>query len=340
MTGSPAPRDLRALPKGHLHLHLELAMRPTTLAELAEAYGVQTPATSGFSDFSGFQRIVEGVMAVLRTPADFERLVHEVVEDAAIDGCAYVEPAFYPARHRAVCGSDEAMWELVLAASEEAGRRHGVVVRWMAAVDRVVDSPGRAIELAKLAIRYKDAGVGGLGLHNDEAGRPPEPYAEAFRLAKDAGLLSTPHAGELEGPSSVWGALDALQADRLQHGIRSVEDPDLLVELAERGTCLDVCPTSNVMLGVVPDLDHHPLPALLAAGVNCSINADDPICFGPGILEEYELCRSAFGLDDMALAAIARTSLTSAAAPAEDLAAPITGIDSWLATTPPVYAQP
>ena len=99
----------------------------------------------------------------------------------------------------------------------------------------------------------------------------------------------------------------------------------------ERGTCLDVCPSSNVMLSVVPDLDHHPLPALLAAGVRCSINADDPICFGPGVLEEYQLCRTAFGLDDEALAAIARTSITSGAAPPDVVAAALSGIDAWLA---------
>ncbi len=324
-------RNLRALPKGHLHLHLQLGMRPATLVELAERYGVDSPPTRGFSDFAGFQRIIEGVLAVLRTPADFERLVAEVVEDAALDGCAYVEPSFYPAQHRDVCGSDEAMWELVLAAGEAAGRRHGIAVRWMAAVDRVHDSPRQAADFARLAVRYMDHGVVGLGLHNDEAGHPPEPYAEAFRLAKEAGLLSTPHAGELDGPASVWAALDVLHADRLQHGIRSVEDPDLLVELAERGTCLDVCPSSNVMLSVVPDLEHHPLPALLAAGVRCSINADDPICFGPGVLEEYELCREAFGLDDAALAAVARTSLTSGAAPDDVVATALAGVDAWLA---------
>lgn len=324
-------RDLRSLPKGHLHLHLELGMRPATLAELALHYGIEAPPTRGFSDFAGFQRIVEGVLAVLRTPSDFERLVAEVVEDAALDGCAYVEPSFYPAIHRAVCGSDEAMWELVLAAGEEAGRRHGIAVRWMAAVDRVYDSPAQALEFAKLAVRYRDAGIVALGLHNDEAGRPPEPYAHAFDLAKDAGLLSTPHAGELDGPASVWGALDVLHADRLQHGIRSIEDPALLEELRQRGTCLDVCPSSNVMLSVVPDLATHPLPALLAAGVRCSINADDPICFGPGVLEEYELCRSAFALDDATLAAVARTSLTSGGAPPDVVSAALAGVDAWLA---------
>lgn len=331
MSAPRAPRDLRALPKGHLHLHLQLGMRPATLVDLAEHYGVEAPPTQGFSDFAGFQRIIDGVLTVLRAPADFERLVAEVVEDAALDGCAYLEPSFYPAVHRDVCGTDEAMWELVLAAGEEAGRRHGVTVRWMAAVDRVLDTPQQAVEFTRLAVRYKDDGIVSLGLHNDEAGRPPEPYAEAFRLAKDAGLLSTPHAGELEGPASVRGALDVLHADRLQHGIRSVEDPELLRELAERGTCLDVCPSSNVMLGVVPDLASHPLPALLDAGVRCSINADDPICFGPGVLEEYELCRSAFHLDDEALAAVARTSLTSGALPDAHLATALSAVDTWLA---------
>lgn len=331
MSTAAAHRDLRSLPKGHLHLHLELGMRPSTLVELAEQYGVEAPPTQGFSDFAGFQRIIDGVVTVLRAPADFERLVAEVVEDAALDGCAYLEPSFYPAIHRAVCGTDEALWEVVLEAGAEAGRRHGVAVRWMAAVDRVYDSPEQALEFTRLALRYRDDGIVGLGLHNDEAGHPPHPYVDSFRLAKDAGLLSTPHAGELEGPASVWAALDLLQADRLQHGIRSVEDPALLVELAERGTCLDVCPTSNLLLGVVPDLEHHPLPTLLGAGVRCSINADDPICFGPGVLAEYVLCRDAFGLDDATLAAVARTSLTSGAAPDDVVASALAGVDAWLA---------
>ena len=113
---------------------------------------------------------------------------------------------------------------------------------------------------------------------------PPEPYAEAFAIAKEAGLLSTPHAGELAGPESVWGALETLQPDRLQHGVRSIEDPELVKRLADSDIVLDVCPTSNLLLSVYPSLAEHPLPQLLEAGIQCSLNGDDPLLFGPVLL--------------------------------------------------------
>lgn len=324
-------RDLRALPKGHLHLHFELGMRLSTLADLAERAGQPMPAVRGFADFGGFGDAVAGVLDLLRTPDDFTRLAVEMVEDAAADGVTYVEPSFWPYAYPEVFPTAEEAWETVLPAAEEAAARHGVTVRWMAPIDRVRDTPEAAVEVAKLAVRYAGRGIVGVGLHNDEFGYPPEPFEAAFALAKDAGLLSTPHAGELDGPASVRGALGALRADRLQHGIRSIEDPALIEELVERGTCLDVCPTSNVALSVVPSLDVHPLPALIDAGVRCSINADDPLLFGPGCLEEYELCRTALGLSDEALAACARSSIEGGAAPEAVKAQALAGIDAWLA---------
>jgi adenosine deaminase len=143
--------------------------------------------------------------------------------------------------------------------------------------------------------------------------------------------LSTPHAGELAGPDSVRGALDALGADRIQHGVRAVEDPDLVKRLADENICCDVCPTSNVLLSVCASIGEHPLGALLDAGVPCSVNADDPLLFGPHLLEEYELCRNQLGFDDERMAAIALTSIDHSGAP-EDLkqqARP--AIAEWLA---------
>jgi aminodeoxyfutalosine deaminase len=128
----------------------------------------------------------------------------------------------------------------------------------------------------------------GVGLGGLEAQHPPEPYADAFRIAKDGGLGSVPHAGEVAGPASIRGALDALGADRLRHGIRAVEDPGLVRELADRGIVCDVCPVSNVRLRAVPSLDAHPLPRLLAAGVPCSISTDDPAMFATDLSRDYE----------------------------------------------------
>jgi adenosine deaminase len=199
------------------------------------------------------------------------------------------------------------------------------------AADRTVD-PADALDQARLAVAYAGRGVVGFGLANDEAGSPPEPFAAAFAIAREAGLLSVPHAGELEGPRSVRGALDALGADRVQHGVRAVEDPELVRRLADSEVCLDVCPTSNVLLSVVPELAAHPLPALLAAGVRCSLNADDPLLFGPNLLDEYELVRNKLGLDDGALAHIARCSVDASGAPVAVKQQARDAIADWLAS--------
>ncbi len=190
--------------------------------------------------------------------------------------------------------------------------------------------PADAVELAQLAAGFGGRGVVAFGLANDEVIGPPEPYAEAYAVARAAGLLSTPHAGELCGPESVRAALDALGADRIQHGVRAIEDPALVTRLAADGVCLDVCPTSNLSLGVVDRMADHPLPALLAAGVRCSINADDPLLFGPGLLEEYELCRSELGLDDEAMAHVATCSIEASGAPADLKATALAAVTTWL----------
>ncbi len=202
----------------------------------------------------------------------------------------------------------------------------------MLAADRTVE-PSVAVEQAQLAAAHADRGVVSFGLANDEAIGPPEPYAEAFAIAKEAGLLSTPHAGELAGPESVWGALETLQPDRLQHGVRSIEDPELVKVLADSDIVLDVCPTSNLLLSVYPSLAEHPLPQLLEAGIQCSLNGDDPLLFGPVLLHEYELARTEMGLDDAALASVARASISGSGAPAELKASALGSIDEWLAPT-------
>jgi adenosine deaminase len=322
-------RDLHGLPKAHLHLHLEGGMRPTTLAELAAGYDVPVPKIRGFGSFSAFASTYMAACDVLRTPADLTRLVSETIDDGVQAGAVWVEVAFHPAHHRERFGTDEQIVELVLGAMADATARTGVGAGLMLAADRT-KPPDDAVELARLAVTYAGQGVVAFGLANDEVIGPPEPYAEAYAIARAGGLLSTPHAGELCGPESVRGALDALGADRIQHGVRAVEDPDLVARLADERICLDVCPTSNLALGVIERMSDHPLPALLAAGVPCSINADDPLLFGPGLLEEYDLCRAELGLDDDALAAVARASVEASGAPADLKARAIAGIATWL----------
>jgi len=325
-------RDLAALPKGHLHIHLEGAMRPSSLEEMAGAAGIPVPEIRGFGSFSVFSDMYVAACAVLRSPEDMARLVREVVEDAALAGAVWIEPAFYPPHHRELLGPPEQVTEIVLDALHSAAAEVGIGAGLMLAADRTLD-PSDGIAQARLAERYADQGVVAFGLHNDEELWPPEPFAEAFAIARDAGLLLTPHAGELAGPASVIGALDVLGADRIQHGVRSIEDPELVKRLADSDVCLDVCPTSNLMLAVVPDLASHPLGALLDAGVNCSLNGDDPLLFGPGLLEEYELCRTDLGFDDTRMAAIARHSIDASGAPPDRKQSALAGIDTWLAAS-------
>ena len=328
-------RDLRKLPKAHLHLHLELCMRPSLVADLAAKYGETVPEVRGYGSFSAFSAMCAGAIGMLRSRTDWLRAADEICEDAASDGATYIEPGFWAGRHQPYWGDDESTWRMVMELFEEAGGRHGVTVRFLAAVDRVFDDEAASIELAELAVKLRSVdgamGIVALGLHNDEVGHPPDDFVEAFRIAREGGLLSAPHAGELDQGGVVADAIRLLGANRIQHGVRSIEVPGLVDELAARGVCLDVCPTSNIMLGVFRSLGQHPLPGLLAAGVRCSINADDPLLFGPGLLDEYELCRREFGFTDEQFADIARTSFECSGAPDEVRRRGLDGIAEWLA---------
>lgn len=323
-------RDLKSLPKAHLHLHLEGGMRRQTLGELAARYGVPVPDVSSYDSFTEFSRLYEAVCAVLRTPLDLRRLVREAVEDAAGSGAAWLEMGVRPTLHRGKFESDAAVLEILLDEARVAGAELGVGVGALMTVDRT-QPLSIAMEEARLAVAYAGKGVVSFGLANDEDGHRPGGFVGPFDLAREAGLLSCPHAGELDGPESVWEALDALGADRVQHGVRAVEDRLLLEHLADHRICLDVCPTSNVCLKIVPSMARHPLPRLLEAGIPCSLNADDPIFFGTGLLDEYERCRAELHLSDEQLAGIARASVEASGAGDELKASACAGIDAWLA---------
>jgi adenosine deaminase len=325
-------RDLAALPKAHPHLHLEAAMRPTTLANLAKKYGIEMPVVRGYGSFAAFSDMYVAATAVLRSPDDWRRLADEVCEDHVRDGAVYIEPAFWAGNFRHIFASDEECWHFVLDTFRDAADTYGITIRFMSAVDRVQDSPEQAIVLARQALALRDHGVVSFGLHNDEVGHPPQDFIDAFKMAKDGGLLITPHAGELESGQFVRDSIDFLGADRIEHGVRSFEVEGLVEDLVRRGTCLDVCPTSNIMLGVFPDLAAHPLPRLIDAGVRCSVNADDLLLFGPGLLDEYELCRREFGFDDNRMANIAKVSIKAGGSPGAMKEAALLKIDEWLAS--------
>ena len=335
-------RSLLRLPKAHLHLHLEGAMRPTTLAELAGVRCGQPLALGGFTSFEDFMSLYRVAARLVRCgPREILlRLVREVVEDAAGDGAVWIDPHVNPLTYEDDPDAALDVLDAVIDEDRRTAARLGIGFGVLVFARRNAD-PSEAVEVARLAAQRAGNGVVAFGLAGNEAQYPPEPFAEAFAIARDAGLISAPHAGELAGPASVRAALDVLGARRIAHGVRAVEDSALVARLAAEGAVLDVCPTSNVALGVVTSLSAHPFPLLLEAGVRCTLNADDPLLFGPGLLEEYETARTAFALTDPQLAAIARTSIESSGAPPTEAQTAVTLIDDWLdapaqATTPPI----
>jgi aminodeoxyfutalosine deaminase len=284
-----------AFPKIELHVHLEGTVRATTLLEIARRNGVALPADTpeglaGLYEYRDFDHFIQTwaiTTKVLLTERDFRQVVVDYAGEAASHGAVYLEGIFTPAE----AVNRGASWDEVFTGfcdgAQEARERHDVQVRLTPDIPR--GFPMEAAELtARHAIAYRDRGVVGLGLGGLEAQFPPEPYGEVFALARDGGVPAVPHAGEAAGPASVRGALDALHAVRIRHGIRAVEDPELVAELAERRIVLDVCPISNLRTGVVPELSQHPLPALVGAGVPCSISTDDPAMFGTDLDLEYQ----------------------------------------------------
>jgi adenosine deaminase len=319
--------ELRTLPKAHLHLHLEAAMRPSTMHELAAVHGVEIRSLS-FESFSDFIVVYVVATDVLQKPDDLARLVREMAEDARDDGAVWVEYFVYPPLWLGRFGDDVESLDFVLDVARDATAATGVGLGAIVTADRTTD-PALATHWAKLAVDRAGDGVVGFGLANDEARYGPEHFVDAFAIARDGGLLSVPHAGELAGPESVRGALDLLHADRIGHGVRAVEDPTLVERLAAEQVTLDVSVTSNLILGLYPSVREHAVGRLVEAGVPVTLNADDPLMFGPGLLEEYTSVRDAFEWDDAAMAAIASTSITSSAAPDATKEAALAGIAAW-----------
>jgi aminodeoxyfutalosine deaminase len=285
-------------PKIELHVHLEGTVRAGALLQIARRNGVPLPADSveelaalyEFRDFTHFLEVWLLTTGALRTARDFRQVVLDYAAEAASHGAVYLEGIFSPAEP-ASRGVD---WDEVFTGycdgAQQAAEQHGVHVRLTPDIPR--GWPLEAAELtARYAVSYRDRGVVGLGLGGSEAKYPPQPYARAFAMAKDGGLGSVPHAGEAAGPASIRGALASLQADRIRHGIRAVDDPGLAAELAGRGVVLDVCPISNLRTGVVASLAEHPLPRLVAAGVACSVSTDDPAMFGTDLTADYAAAR-------------------------------------------------
>jgi aminodeoxyfutalosine deaminase len=285
-------------PKIELHVHLEGAIRPATLLEIARRNREPLPADTveglralyEFTDFDDFIRVWLLTTNCLRTAEDFRQVVVDYAAEAVSFGAVYLEGIFSPAERvrRGVA------WDEILTGytdgAQAAYERHGVIVRLTPDIYRGLD-PEWAEECARQVVRYADRGIVGFGLGGPEAATPAAPYARAFAIARDGGLALVPHAGEGAGAASVHEVLSYDPA-RIRHGIRAVEDPGVLAEIADRGLVLDVCPTSNLRTRVVASLADHPLPRLRAAGIPCTVNTDDPAMFGTDLGHEYELAGS------------------------------------------------
>lgn len=293
---------IRAIPKVELHVHLEGSIRPATLLKLARRHNISLPADSvdglrawyTFVDFPHFIEVYLAISNCLRTPDDIELIAREFLTGQAEQRILYSEVTFTPFTHyrNGIAFADQLA--AINRARAWAEAKLGVTMGLTLDISREVSPEDGAIT-AGWAIEHMGDGVTALGLGGPEVGNPPEKFAAVFERARAAGLPAVPHAGETEGPASIWGALRALHAVRIGHGVRCLEDPALVAELRARQTPLEVCPTSNICLGVAPSFEAHPLPRLIAAGLYVTLNSDDPPMFNTTLTDEYLKSAVAFG---------------------------------------------
>jgi adenosine deaminase len=316
---------IRAAPKAELHLHLEGAIRPATALELAQRNGVALPAgvadglRTGFR-FRDFMHFIETYVAVtrcLRTAEDYEQVVYELGADLARQNVRYAEVTFSPSTHEYGLGVS---WDTFFAGLTRGRRRverdFGIQLQW---VFDIVRDPTYADYVLRVASEGMAEAVVALGVVGLDVTSPAAAFVPWFERARAAELHVTPHAGETTGPQSVWGALRLLGAERIGHGVRAIEDPALVAHLAEHCIALEVCPTSNVCLGVFPSLEAHPLRRLYDAGVPITVNSDDPPFFTTTLTDDLLTLPSAFGftagrleeLDDILLNAVRYSFLPS-----------------------------
>ncbi|MFI0411855.1 adenosine deaminase [Actinomadura sp. 3N508] len=320
-------RDVLGLPKAHLHVHLESTVRWATLREIGAANGVPVPDDAGaFGSFAAFFAQNDLVRACLRRPADFRRVAYEFCEDEAGQGVRYAEVSFTAAGHGERLGDLDMPLTAVLEGLDAGREAFGIECRVILdhSRRRSVERAWRTLDLAR-----RHDGVVAVGLAGDEA-HPGDPFNEVFAAARDAGLHVVHHAGEGEGPASIRQAIGPGRTERLGHGIRVLDDPDLVAEVRERQIPLEVCPSSNVALGFAPSLEDHPLPRLLDAGLIVSLNTDIPALINTPLATEYARVRDAFGYDDRTLAGLARAGVEASFAPSSTKSQLHLGISAWL----------
>ena len=319
----PTPTDhAAAVPKAELHVHLEGTARPELIRRIASRNGLALPPglfadedTFAWRDFLDFLQSYDLAAGVIRTAEDYRDVTFEYLAQCAAEGALYVELISSPDHARAVGLTEEEHRAGIFQGIDDARRQHGIEARVLVSVVRnfgVQAAERVAAEAAAMRHPY----VVGFNMAGDEAGYPAADYARAFATASDAGLGCTCHAGEHAGPESVRAALALPGISRISHGVRAVEEPALVAELADRGIVLEVCPTSNVRLGVYPDFAAHPFGVLRDAGVPLTLGSDDPPYFGATIGGEYAVAAEHFGLGPAELAGVTETALRASFADA------------------------
>jgi adenosine deaminase len=313
------------MPKVELHVHLEGSIRPETFLKLAKTNGIELPAEDlaglrrwyQFTDFGHFIAVYLKIAGSLRTPADIEWIAREFLEGQARQNVRYCEVIYTPYNQYLANGIpfDEQM-DALNRARAWAETKLGIVCQIILDISRETQ-PEEGLTVAQWAVSAMEKGVCALGLGGPEVDNPPEKFREAFALAREAGLPAIPHAGETVGPASIWSALEHLHPARIEHGVRCMEDPELVRVLRERQIPLDVCPTSNICLKVFPSLDQHPLPRMMAAGLNVTLNSDDPPLFNTSLTKEYTLALQYLGLDIESLQGLVNNGIRAALLPEE-----------------------
>lgn len=294
---------IHAMPKVELHVHLEGSTRPETLIKLARRHNVPLPGNTveavrqwyEFRNFDHFIEIYGVISSCLRTPDDIELIACEFLQGQAAQNILHTEATYTPYSQYRLHRIE---WKDQLAAinraREWAAQKYGISMTLTPDISRNV-TPEEGMITANWAIEGMGQGVTAFGLGGPEVGNPPEKFTAAFDRARAAGLPSAPHAGETVGPESIWGALQALKADRIGHGVRCVEDPALVAELRDQQIPLEVSPVSNVRLKVVPNLAGHMFPKLLEAGLYLTVNSDDPPMFNTTLTDDWLGLVNTFG---------------------------------------------
>jgi len=305
---------IQAAPKAELHVHLEGSILPDTLLALARRNDVHLPADTvegirswfTFRDFPHFIEIYLAITRCIKTKEDYDLIAYEFGAEMARQNVRYAEATFTPGTHHNLGVPFDVYFAGLTAGRLRAQAEFGVEIAWI--FDIVRENPGSAHAEYTLsaAIAGKDDGVVALGLGGYEAPHPPERFVPWFEQARAAGLHSIPHAGETGGPQSIWDSIRLLGAERIGHGVHAVEDPDLVDYLREYRIPLEVCPTSNICLGIYPDYSAHPFRPLRDAGVPVTINSDDPPLFNTNLNHEASLLAEPFGygvedIDDILL---------------------------------------